>query len=759
MIGRLALAGAALTLAVAAAPETYVWKPVAIGAGGFITGLAGDPTGATEVIRTDTYGAYRWDAAAKRWRQLVRAPALPAADRRQSAMNEGVYEIAVAPSDPRRLYMAIKGFVYRSDDGGDHWRHGPADGPFPARFDPNSEYRHYGPFMAVDPRNPDVLFVGLPEDGLWRSTDGGGHWTKPVGVPPPADQHLDQPGQQAPGPLIWFERAAGGAVTGRVWAMSPGHGVFVSADGGASFAALPSATAPVPRLLKHGVFAPDGSFFAVDVPGRAVWRYRAGAWTDLAGSPTLPRREYAALAVLRAGVVVMDNGGVTLRSGDGGEHWQALPRHARVGPGDPPWLHVADQDYFATADLRPDPRDPDRLFVAAGTGLFDARIPAGATRFDFVSRSRGIEQLVTNDVVAPPGGAPLFAAWDFGIHRRTDLDHYSTTYGPKERVLIAAQQVDWSAGDPRFLVTNASDTRVGCCSEDGEAVLAGYSRDGGVTWSRFPTLPQPPGTAADDPWRMSFGTIAVAAGDTADIAWAPAADHQPFVTRDRGATWQPVVLPGAVGPNTGSFAHYSLDRKTLAADRVLPRTFYLVHSGGGANAAVAGLWRSDDGGTTWTRAFAGEIAPMSGGPAKLRAVPGHAGHLFFTAAADAADAGLRRSRDGGTTWSVVVGVDHVDDVGFGKAAAGAAYPTIFVSGRVGGVYGIWRSTDDAATWHRLAAFPLGTLDQVQVIEGDKDVFGRVYVGYQGSSWIYGQPGACLASGAQCVAVDAPGDGG
>jgi hypothetical protein len=33
-------------------------------------------------------------------------------------LNEGVYEVAVAPSDPDRIYMAVHGGVYRSSDRG-----------------------------------------------------------------------------------------------------------------------------------------------------------------------------------------------------------------------------------------------------------------------------------------------------------------------------------------------------------------------------------------------------------------------------------------------------------------------------------------------------------------------------------------------------------------------------------------------------------------------------------------------------------------
>jgi photosystem II stability/assembly factor-like uncharacterized protein len=172
-------------------------------------------------------------------------------------------------------------------------------------------------------------------------------------------------------------------------------------------------------------------------------------------------------------------------------------------------------------------------------------------------------------------------------------------------VLIAAQQLDWTPAQPGFVVTNASDTRTDCCSEDGDAVLAGYSEDGGKTWSKFATLPRPPGTALSDPWRMAFGTIAVAADDARNIVWAPTHNRSPFYTTDMGRNWRRVVLPGERLPNTGSHADYYFHRKTLAADKVLAKTFYLVHSGDGLNPGLAGLWVTRDGGVDWSRVYKG----------------------------------------------------------------------------------------------------------------------------------------------------------
>lgn len=723
------------------ANEAYQWKAVAIGAGGFITGLSQDPSGQTMVVRTDVYGAYIWDAKGDRWQQLLTAPAMPQIDRVQDGIAQGVYEIAVAPSKPDRIYMAIKGRVYRTDDGGRNWTL--PSMPEPLGWDANSAYRTQGPYLAVDPVNPDLVFLGSPFDGLWRSADGGAHWARVSSIPVGVDRS-DAPGLQMPGTMIWFEQALGGKASGRIFSQVSGRGVYVSSDKGLSFTPLSSGTAH-PVTIRRAVFDRKGIFFCVDEKSQAIWAYEKGSWRNVSEQAGLPPMGFVAIAANPSAdqLVVFDGSGAGYQSSDGGRTWGSLSHTARAGEKDPPWLRIADQSFFATADIHFDAKVPNRLWVAAGMGVFHADLPPGSVVAQWESQSRGIEELVANDVVQAPGQSPAFAAWDFGIHVKDDLNAYSTGYGPRERVLIAAQQLDWSPADPRFMVTNASDTRLSCCWQDGNAVLAGTSKDGGRSWRKFASLPVPPGTKEDDAWRMSFGTIAVSASDPKNIVWAPAFNRQPFVTGDQGASWRPVNLPGAVGDTPGSFKEFYYQRKTLAADKVKGGTFYLYHSGEAPNVLLAGLWRSRDAGESWQKVFGGEISPQSNYAAKLRAVPGKEGHLFFTSGhSTAADTRLRRSLDGGAHWSILETVDRVDDVAFGKAAPGAAYPTIFLSGRVGGIYGIWRSVDDTTSWQRLVDFPAGTLDQVTVMAGDPDIFGRVYLGYKGSGWIWGEPAPC-----------------
>lgn len=736
--------------------SAYLWRPVAVGAGGFITGYSADATGRTRVARADVYGAYLWLEEEQRWAQLVKTSAMPEDTYAQTAMSEGAYEIVVAPSDPRRIYMAIKNTVYRSSDRGVSFVDTQVSAGGQLKL-PMDEFTNFGPYLAVAPTNPELVFFGTPQDGLWRSEDGGARWTHVASVPPSRDLR-EAEGIQAPGVIVMFQP---GQDQARVWAISADHGIFVSDDAGRNFKPLPDGRGLGPKTLRQSAFANDGTFFGVDSESQSAWRYRDGVWTLLTSPGRLPPSRFAAVAVQpgTSHVWVFTESGKPYRSRDGGDTWVELLHRASISEGDPPYLRANDGSYWAMSRVAFDPVDPRRLWVAAGTGVYYADVDGESPQIDWKSRLRGIEELVANDVVKPPGRSPLLAGWDFGIHVKNDLDAYSTSFGPKNRVLISAQQLAWTPANPDFIVTNASDARTTCCSEDGDAVLAGYSSDGGRSWTKFRTLPQPPGTRVDDPWRMAFGAIAVAADNIDNIVWMPTFHRAPFYTKDRGLTWQRVVFAGEKLPFTGSHPALHYHRKTLAADRVLPGVFYLMHAGEGDNRSLKGLWRTGDGGSHWTKVFQGDIAPFSEYSSKLRAVPGHAGHLFFTSGVlGPADTRLRFSTDGGARWVAVDAVDQVDDIAFGKSQPGASYPTVFISARVAGVFGIWRSTDAAKSWSRVAGFPLGSLDQITVIEGDPDVFGRVYVGFKGSGWAYGQPAACQPSAyrsfdsTECVAV-------
>ncbi|MHB1023301.1 MAG: WD40/YVTN/BNR-like repeat-containing protein [Acidobacteriaceae bacterium] len=96
--------------------------------------------------------------------------------------------VAVAASDPQRLYATVatkaqggyandKGLgVYRSDDGGVHWRRITND-PRPAMKIGGGDL----PVPKVDPQNPDIVYS--TSIVTCRSTDGGKTWTSLRGAP------------------------------------------------------------------------------------------------------------------------------------------------------------------------------------------------------------------------------------------------------------------------------------------------------------------------------------------------------------------------------------------------------------------------------------------------------------------------------------------------------------------------------------------------------------------------------------------------
>ena len=86
-------------------------------------------------------------------------------------------------------------------------------------------------------------------------------------------------------------------------------------------------------------------------------------------------------------------------------------------------------------------------------------------------------------------------------------------------------------------------------------------------------------------------------------------------------------------------------------------------------------------------------------------------------------------------------VSKCSAVGFGKAATGANYLTIYIWGTVNNVTGVFRSTDKGATWVRVNddAHEYGGPGNGQFVIGDMNVFGRYYMSTVGRGIAYGEP--------------------
>jgi hypothetical protein len=689
--------------------EGYTWKPLRIGAGGWLTGMDIAPDG-TKVVRADTYGAYVWSGS--EWKQLVTALSMPFEDVGMDH-NYGVYEIRIAPGNSNRLYMMYGGAVYRSDNRGDTWiktTFTPVTG-----CDANDDYRYHGQKMAVDPNNPNVVYVGTTNDGLWMTTDGGSDWIKVTGVP---DATTDRGGMTG----IAFDPSSGqtSGRTNTIYVGSWGIGVYRSTNAGDSW----MQTSNGPTTVHHGVVSSDAVYYATD--GSAACTFANSSWTIMNSD-----KDWHTVAVDPAypGRVVLGSGGGYLeQSLDGGTKWDGViygtPAHpiTRVAD-DIPWLAWTKETYLSSGDMIFDPTASNKLYFSEGIGVWYTTDCAHAQPWNigvtWNSQNLGIEQLVANQIVVPPDGKPIVASWDRPVFYVDDPDMFPSRHGPDNQYsIVMGWDADYACDNPNYVaaIMNWGEEK------------SGYSTDGGRTWTPFAT--QPPFLANG---KMG-GCIAVS--NEGNIVWSPENQGDPYYTKNGGVTWKKAVFPGAPASDGWGWAYY-LNRHIVAADRVRQGKFYAYNY-------LAGLYSSSDGGDTWTLMRAGEIASFSGFNAKLRAVPGFEGHLFFTVGQQGnlrdpnpSDAPLMRSIDGGATWTAVPNVKEVYDFGFGKPARTGEYPTVFIAGWIDNFWGIWASSDNCVTWEQTADFPLGSLDMIKTVAGDPNIYGRVYVGFAGSGYAYG----------------------
>jgi len=80
----------------------------------------------------------------------------------------GVGPFAADPTNPERMYLARNGAgLYKTIDGGKHWS-----------LINNGLPQFTVTGLAIDPHNPDLIYIGLYDKGLFRSTDQGESWNK-----------------------------------------------------------------------------------------------------------------------------------------------------------------------------------------------------------------------------------------------------------------------------------------------------------------------------------------------------------------------------------------------------------------------------------------------------------------------------------------------------------------------------------------------------------------------------------------------------
>ena len=324
--------------------------------------------------------------------------------------------------------------------------------------------------IAVDPTNASIAYLGAPEGGVWKTTDGGAHWTPLTDTQPSlaiASITIDSTNH-----LTVY------AGTGDSYLY--GEGLLKTTDGGNTWTYIPSPFA--------GPFSDSGYFgggahinqIAVD-PGSpsvvlaAVWRFpasSAGIYRSTDGGNTweqvLPGAGATSVAFSSTGSVayaaVSDYFGTSLagiyKSTDGGQSWTPangssstqLPltnagvpivgeMQLAMAPSSPTTLYVSIEGLNTFAPL-----SPNSVFVSTDGGA--TWNPTAANPFVYTSTPAGNKGMVltvhpTNPNIVFVGEQNLFRSIDGG---HTWAVVTSSANGPVNNLFGDIRSFGFSAG-------------------------------------------------------------------------------------------------------------------------------------------------------------------------------------------------------------------------------------------------------------------------------------------------------------------------
>jgi len=706
----------------------YQWRNVAIGGGGFVSGVLFHPAErGLAYARTDVGGAYRWDAAQSRWVALT--DWIGAED--ENLM--GIDGMAIDPQDPDALYLAAGTYMHeragnaailRSHDRGRTF----ARTDLPFKLGGNELGRGNGERLAVDPNDGRILFLGSRDSGLWRSEDRGANWQRVASFPATATSAgasaRNHAGRERKVGIVFvaFEPGSGrkGKATQPIYAgvSTPDTSLFVSDDGGRQWRAVPGQ--PTGLRPSHMVRGGDGSWYLSygDEPGPdlmangAVWKYepRSGRWTDITPVPQPaegPGFGWGAVAVDPSNPQILlastfrryQPGDDIYRSTDGGRHWQPLFERSDFDHGNAPWTVQAKPHWMASLAI--DPYDPGHAMFVTGYGIWASRnlraFDDGQSRVQWWFQDGGLEETVPLDLVSPMAGAPLLSALgDIDGFRHDDLDRAQMQFdGPR---LTNGESIDAAGQQPQIVVRSGTVR-----NRRNNEIRAQFSRDGGAHWQAFGSEP-PRGEGA--------GHLAIAA-DGKRVVWTPVKGGA-WATDDFGAQWRPVTgVPDSIH---------------IEADRVDPKRWY------GVDGATGRFYTSVDGGLSFTDSGldVGLPARVERTRPQIRPEPWRAGVVYLASPSQ----GVQRWQDG--RLQTLSRMEEARSLGLGAPLRQGAPPVLYLAGRIDGVSGLFRSIDEGAHWQRIDddAHRFG---RPYAITGDPRVPGRVYFATGGRGVFYGDP--------------------
>jgi photosystem II stability/assembly factor-like uncharacterized protein len=243
-----------------------------------------------------------------------------------------IYHVKGSPADPNRLYASQSSgwfgqLIQRSNDGGRTWEpvgnkfvydgvpgtHQWYDGtPHPWEF---KRVWHLEPSLS----DPDTVYAGVEDAGLFRSTDGGQSWKELPGLRGHGSGARWQPGA---GGLCLHTILLDASDPARIFVAISAAGVFRTDDGGSTWQAINRG------LRSQGIPDPDAEV------GHCVHR--------IAMHPSRPR------------VLFMQKHWDVMRTDDGGDSWQEVSGNLPTDFGFAMDVHAHEPDTIYVVPIKSD---------------------------------------------------------------------------------------------------------------------------------------------------------------------------------------------------------------------------------------------------------------------------------------------------------------------------------------------------------------------------------------------------------------------
>jgi xyloglucan-specific exo-beta-1,4-glucanase len=702
------------------AQPVYQWKNVAVGGGSYVTGILIHPKEKDLVyIKTDIGGCYRWNEDEMRW--------IPLTDHLTVAQGGyGGQSIAIDPGNPDVVYIAVRGgTLLKSADRGDNWIELKMDVPMGASLWWCTEP------LKADPFNSDVILYVSRNRELFKSVNGGESWES-KGEISSSEVEFGVLG-------IMFDPTE----RGKVYANSFEDGIYESTNGGDSWHLLEGS----PRGVLKMALSREGTLYTA---GRAIPKIAKmnpdGSWSDInwqkyritPDKPPSTRRALADFNFCGIDVNPLNSNHIVvsldyktpnkiIQSFNGGKSWsEVVPELKHTVP----WWPEAWWG-GGVADLAISPHDPGQVWFVDFKGIWRTndilKNPSAWTNLE-----DGHEEICITDLIAPPAAASsrgymlMSCAYDVDGFTHYDLNTYpESKNGPPH--YQHTYDIDYCASDPKYVVRVGDSRALDCMGNfivpevDPNPFGGSISADEGSTWKAFESLP------------IDYGVLTVVAMSATDpeIFIVMTREGPAYRTDDGGFAWHKIeTFPdrsvGSEGFNTNT-------QQLLAADKVNGQKFYYYIEGK--------IYRSTDAGKTFQPTTAS--LPVVGGGENMRrngislkAVSDIEGEVWI----GLDEEGLFRSSDSGSSFNRLKKVERVLLFDFGKPLKGMDDPVLYLYGTVEGKDGVFRSLDFGKKWEDITPKnEVGIGSGPRIMVASKQHAGLVFIGTWGRGIYYGMP--------------------